>query len=60
MSEFFFFVSFSFLQNGYMFKGGNSVKLFYLPSEEVYSKRKELLHLGANSFLLELSPMAEN
>ena len=40
--------------DGYIFKGGNSIKTSLLPSENGSTpKGKNLLPLGANSFLLE-------
>ena len=44
--------------NGYTYTGGNSVKTFCLPSEKGSTQKgKNLLPLGANSFLLELTPI---
>ena len=46
--------------DAYIVRVGNSVKLILLPSEKESSlKGKNLLPVGANSFLLEKTPLAE-
>ena len=48
-------------KNGFILRGGNFVKADFVPFwKGAYSKRKDLLVLGANSFFLGLTPFGRN